>query len=193
VIALRDRPGSHREHRPLLGLRSWATAASGAAAAQLAAHWPRVEEPTSRSRRSTDGWLSGRVVAAPRHSFDIDPSTAHHDGASASPPCPCPCPCPCPVFKTTTGAAGRSALVHASCSEAAKNPRLKESGHGHGHVYGHVYWISGHALACRCGLHFREHVGIEFGAAQDGIGVRWNATWDVVVVHAGEQSETFRY
>jgi hypothetical protein len=48
------------------------------------AHWLRVEDPTSRSRQSTDGWLLGRVVAAPRHSFDIDPSTARWASASAA-------------------------------------------------------------------------------------------------------------
>jgi len=50
-----------------------------------------------------------------------------------------------------------------------------------------------HQLARRSRLHFREYLGIEFGATQDLIGVRWNAARDVVVVHAGEQSETFRY
>ncbi len=83
VIAPRDRPESRRE-RPFLGLRNWATAVL-AAATRPVAHRLRVEEPTSRSRRSTDGWLSGRVVAAPRHSFDIDPSTARRGGASRSP------------------------------------------------------------------------------------------------------------
>ncbi len=84
AIAPRDRPSSRREHRPFLGRRSWVTAEWGAAATQAGAHWLQVEEPTSRSRRSTDGWLSGPVVAAPRHSFDIDPSTARRGAASAA-------------------------------------------------------------------------------------------------------------
>ena len=42
-------------------------------------------------------------------------------------------------------------------------------------------------------LHFREDIGIELGATQDRVGVRRNATWDVVVVYASEQSETFRH
>jgi len=82
ATAPRDRPVSHRERCPFLERRSGATAALAAAAARPATQWLRVEDPTSRSRQSTDGWLSGRVVAAPRHSFDIDLSTARPGTAS---------------------------------------------------------------------------------------------------------------
>jgi hypothetical protein len=83
-IAPRDRPGSPRERPRFRGHRSSAMAASGAAAALAEAHSSRVEDPTSRSRQSTDGWLLGRVVAAPRHSFDEDPSIARRGAASTA-------------------------------------------------------------------------------------------------------------
>ena len=83
ATAPRDRPTLRRELRPFLEPRNWATVVSAAVAAPAVAHWLRVECPTSQSRRSTDGWLSGRVVAAPRHSFDIDLSIARPDPASS--------------------------------------------------------------------------------------------------------------
>jgi len=69
ATAPRDRPASRRARQRFPGRRSWEAAVSGGAATLLASHWLRVEDPTTRSRQSTDGWLLGRVVGAPRHSF----------------------------------------------------------------------------------------------------------------------------
>ena len=88
VTALLDRPVSRHERQPFH--RSSAATASGAAAARARVRRQPAEARTNPSRRSTDGWLLGRVVAAPRHSFDFYPSTARHAAASASQPCPRP-------------------------------------------------------------------------------------------------------